>query len=525
MKTLGRNGDNDLYLEAGGLAIVHDADAQCAIIESILQTQKGELQFDEEGGIDYFGTVLQSPQNIDFWAAEVTSKIESLDFVAAVEDFQYRFDGKEGALFWSMTVINTDDERLDLQNKKIVLDGTPSDIQVDWNNIYDKPSGAADALNMLEVMRDEAISTPDLVSKSTLRQVKDALNRVVYEPNSPEYLQTRQLKFKFVGVPLGSVIDFSNLRLGLKKAADGKFYPYTVELSDGTKHRIEYKSDGSDLSDSGNDLWFPDTTKSQVSEGHYPPTFRHTVMKVSGGVFEMTIRGDLSGISCADSSKPIFLRSGGTAFPYLQTFEVGERVPLASIGEGAFAGFKNLSTISWNQNETPENITFGKRAFSQCESLAGLTWIPSTLQSIGSACFKGCSGLKSLEGLVLASQTEIPDECFADCSSLQSVEWLPNTITVLGNNAFQGCGALKDIKLLLDGIVKLGNGCFSGCRGITALLYMPQSLTTIGNDCFRGCSALRSLFLPYSLSEKIGSNAFAECPSLTNVMCESETVT
>ena len=41
MKTLGRNKDNDLYLEAGGLAILHDADAQCAIIEALLSTQQG----------------------------------------------------------------------------------------------------------------------------------------------------------------------------------------------------------------------------------------------------------------------------------------------------------------------------------------------------------------------------------------------------------------------------------------------------------------------------------------------------
>ena len=121
MKTLGKNADNDLYLEAGGLAILHDADAQCEVIEAILQTQQGELQFDEDRGIDYFGTVLQSPTYIDFWAAQVQEKILELDFVSTIEDFEYRFDSESSTLYWSMTVVNTDDDRLDLKNKKTVI--------------------------------------------------------------------------------------------------------------------------------------------------------------------------------------------------------------------------------------------------------------------------------------------------------------------------------------------------------------------------------------------------------------------
>ncbi len=67
MKTLGRNADNDLYIESNSFAIVSDLDAQCAIIESILQTQQGELQFDDEAGIDYFGTILMNPNRIQLW--------------------------------------------------------------------------------------------------------------------------------------------------------------------------------------------------------------------------------------------------------------------------------------------------------------------------------------------------------------------------------------------------------------------------------------------------------------------------
>ena len=91
MKTLGRNSDNDLYLEAGELAILHDVDAQCAIIEAVVQTQRGELQFEDDKGIDYFGTVLTSPRFLAVWAAQVRKSIGALDFVSAIEDFTYEF--------------------------------------------------------------------------------------------------------------------------------------------------------------------------------------------------------------------------------------------------------------------------------------------------------------------------------------------------------------------------------------------------------------------------------------------------
>ena len=134
MKTLGRNASNDLYLEAGTLATISGAEAQCAIIEAVLQTQQGELQFDEEAGIDYFGTVLQNPSYIPLWAAQVRSKVEALDFVSSVDDFTYEFDRATSTLRWSMTVTNTDDERLELKEKQTKMDGSPG-VDVNWSGV------------------------------------------------------------------------------------------------------------------------------------------------------------------------------------------------------------------------------------------------------------------------------------------------------------------------------------------------------------------------------------------------------
>lgn len=526
MKTLGRNQDNDLYLEAGGLAILHDADAQCAIIESILQTQRGELQFDPDGGIDYFGTVLQNPNNIDFWAGEVTSKIESLAFVSSVEDFTYRFDRASSTLYWTMTVVTVDNIRLDLQNKKTVLSGSPG-VDVDWKNVYDKPSGIDEAIDLVEGMRDAAQDLNELTDSSTLSAVKDTLNGVIFDSTNKKYRESRQIKFTFAGVPAGTVIDFGNLLLGLQNtgtATEPRYVPFTVEISDGTKRRILTKPDGSPLSAEGNKVWFTDENA------------KHTIM--ANGAVDVIITGNITSIKSSLTDKPIFLANDGTPFPYLDKLALGARVPLETIGEGVFRGFKNLQSIAWNgPSESVYNISVGDFAFAGCEALASLKWMQDRTMSIGKGCFKGCRSLQSLEGLTITSETEdastLPDGAFEGCSSLQSLAHIPSTIISLGERTFAGCKSLKNLNALLDGIKEFGDYCFSGCTGLETILYLPNDLESIGNGCFSklviaeegvdfpACTSLRSLFVAEGIA--IGKAAFANCTALTNVMCESAT--
>ena len=177
MKTLGRNLDNDLYLDANGFAVVSEMDTQRAIIEALLLTQKGELQFDDEGGIDYFGTVLQSPRYIEPWATEVQAKVNNLPFVSSVDDFQYRFDGKSSTLYWSMVVVNTDGNIITMKDRQMKLDGSPG-IDVKWDDIYNKPMNTDTAIDMVQRMAEAAAEqiygkTPPY--GNTLRQIKELI--------------------------------------------------------------------------------------------------------------------------------------------------------------------------------------------------------------------------------------------------------------------------------------------------------------------------------------------------------------
>ena len=395
MKTLGRNADNDLYLEAGGLAILHDADAQCSVIESILQTQKGELQFDKDKGIDYFGTVLQNVTYIDFWAAQVQDRISELDFVASVDDFTYRFDSATSTLYWSMTVTNNDDERLDLQNKKTVLDTSPG-IDISWNDIYDKPTGVQQTLDMVEAMHAEAVDTREtLTSASTFRETKALLNKIIFDPNNEEYSKTRLVTFTFTGVPLGTVIDVSNLRLDIANtAAEGEYYaPFIFEIDDGLKVRADQTIS---VAATGNKVVFLDTERGQDEEGRPYTTQKHTLTK--GGTITITIRGNITRIWSADETKPIFINSKGLPFSYLFGFSVGERVPLAGIGAGAFYGLNNLQKVVWKEGDE-KSISFGDHSFYGCSSLMEITWLPKKTTSLGVGCFQGCKSLVSLKGL------------------------------------------------------------------------------------------------------------------------------
>lgn len=519
MKTLGRNADNDLYLEAGGLAILHDADAQCAVIEAILQTQQGELQFDPDRGIDYFGTVLQNPTYIDFWAAQVQSRIEELDFVDSVDDFTYRFDNQTSTLYWSMTVTNTDEDRLDLRDKKTVIDGSPG-TDISWNDIYDKPIGVQQALDMVEAMHEEAVDTREMLTpSSTLRDTKGLLNRIIFDPNNEEYSKTRQVTFTFSGVPLGTVIDVSNIRLDILNTGSGEAYyaPFIVEIDDGLKLRADQTIT---MAATGNEVIFLDTDRGQDEEGHAYTTQKHTLLK--GGTVTITIKGNITRIWSADESKPIFLNSKGEPFAYLSGFSVGERVPLSAIGNGTFGNFGNLQKVVWNEgNES--SITFGDYAFAGCSSLMEIAWLPKKTTSLGIGCFQNCKSLLSLKGLESTQIEQIPDDCFYGCTQLKNCGNLPERITSIGSHVFKGCTSFKNIDELPQTIESLGEECFCGCTGITAILYPPESLKTIGKRCFADCTSLESLYLSASTTE-IGEGAYAGCAMLTNIMSDADAV-
>ena len=70
------------------LFVVEGREAAADVVQSVLNTQRGEMQFDVTRGIPYLETVFSHPDRLMEWEAEMREAIESLPFVEAIESFE-----------------------------------------------------------------------------------------------------------------------------------------------------------------------------------------------------------------------------------------------------------------------------------------------------------------------------------------------------------------------------------------------------------------------------------------------------
>jgi len=111
------------------------------------------------------------------------------------------------------------------------------------------------------------------------------------------------------------------------------------------------------------------------------------------------------------------------------TFTIPNNV--TSIGEGAFSGSPNLTSVT-----IPDSVTsIGHGAFSNCSNLTSVT-IPDSVTSIGDWTFLGCTSLTNIN--IPNSVTSIGHEAFSDCTSLISIT-IPNSVKSISNFAFSDC--------------------------------------------------------------------------------------
>ena len=188
--------------------------------------------------------------------------------------------------------------------------------------------------------------------------------------------------------------------------------------------------------------------------------------------------------------------------------------------------------------------------------------LPSTLTSLGTQTFYGCTGLTHLH---LPINISAVSSAFEYCSGLEyvhfrgtsgvdynisnytSLPWYQSresltavvfdtTVTAIGNFTFYGCSKITQIDianvvtigmhafdgctdattLILGNVTTIGSAAFQNCTHIGQTLNLPSSLTTIGENAFKNCTSLVTAIIPSSVT-LAGASIFENCTSLNVV--------
>ena len=182
--------------------------------------------------------------------------------------------------------------------------------------------------------------------------------------------------------------------------------------------------------------------------------------------------------------------------------------------------------------EIPSSVTsIGSHVFDGCSELTSLN-LSSNFTSISRYAFCRCSNLNDvrydiygdLATYVQRNHSAIPVECpikyYLNNQEITSLE-IPSGVTTIGGCAFRNCSGLTSLTLP-SSVTSIGDCAFESCSGLTGLT-LPSGVTSIGYSAFENCSGLTNISLPSDVTS-IGSYAFYGCSGLTSLAIPSGVV-
>lgn len=200
-------------------------------------------------------------------------------------------------------------------------------------------------------------------------------------------------------------------------------------------------------------------------------------------------------------------------------YEISLPNAITTIGDGAFAGCSNLTSMDLSKTKT---ATIGTSAFASCGKL-GTIILPTTLTTIGTSAFQDDTNLRLVQNLEKTIVSTINKNAFFGCTNLSRVK-LPQTLSTLGESAFEGCSNLTAVSGFENTAVKILEArTFANCSSLSTL-SLARGLTEIRTEALIGCSILRNLdTLSTTKVTKIGVRALKDTAGLTSISLPTST--
>ena len=160
---------------------------------------------------------------------------------------------------------------------------------------------------------------------------------------------------------------------------------------------------------------------------------------------------------------------------------------VTSIGVGAFYGCTSLTNVTIGNGVT----SIGSDAFYFCTSLTNLT-IPDSVTSIGYRAFYACTSLsninvdknnpnyKSIDGNLYTKDGKNLIQYSIGKQDISFV--IPSSVTSIESCAFRGCTSLTSITIP-SSVTSIGDFAFMSCTSLTSIT-IPSSVTSIGGGAF-----------------------------------------
>ncbi len=259
-------------------------------------------------------------------------------------------------------------------------------------------------------------------------------------------------------------------------------------------------------------------------------TLTKGLIEVSGSAFSdctslSTVIIESSNITCGTSIfsnctiDNIQFAGGNTVLPgnlfngatFKETAEIVIPYYVQEIGDGAFSGSKNLTSVTFQDLvENPSALaSIGKKAFYNCNVLKEVTF-PNSVKVIEEGAYQGCKTLTSL--VIPNTVTLLGKDAFKDCEKIEELT-ISDAISSLGASVFENCKALKSVEVP-SGLTLVSDAMFKGCTGLRSV-SIPTTVKSIGKSAFENCIVLPTIVLPDTV-ESVGSAAFKGCEKLNN---------